>query len=137
MPKYMLLVAATAASLVFVACGSSSSTETQTIVTVIKEVQAPTEDVPTEDVSDGANDEEAEPASMKITVPDVVGMNHQAAQDKMQSVGLYNLDEEDATGEGRMLMWDRNWEVVTQTPSGGEKVDEDTTILLSSKKIGE
>jgi hypothetical protein len=29
-------------------------------------------------------------------------------EDRMQAAGLYNLDEEDATGQGRLLLWDRN-----------------------------
>lgn len=83
---------------------------------------------------------EPEPArrdSGRIRVPDVVGMNHQYAQDRMQAAGLYMLDEEDATGQGRMLLWDRNWVVVEQEPPAGSMVTEDTTILLRSKKDGE
>lgn len=76
-------------------------------------------------------------AAGTIKVPDVVGANHQYAQDTMQDAGLYSLDEEDATGQGRMLIWDRNWEVVEQIPAAGTMVTEDTTILLRSKKIGE
>lgn len=76
-----------------------------------------------------------EPASG--TVPNVVGKNHQIAQDTMQAAGFYNLSEEDATGQGRMLIMDRNWVVVSQSPSGGTKAAEDTKIVLRSKKIGE
>jgi cytochrome bd-type quinol oxidase subunit 1 len=72
-----------------------------------------------------------------ITVPDVVGRDHQYAQDTMQAAGLYNLAEEDATGQGRALLWDRNWVVVAQSPAAGSRVDEDTTIILRSKKDGE
>jgi hypothetical protein len=32
-------------------------------------------------------------------VPDVVGMNHQLAQDTLQASGFYLLHEEDATGQ--------------------------------------
>ena len=72
-----------------------------------------------------------------IAVPDVVGENHQSAQDEMQAAGFYMLSEEDATGQGRMLVWDRNWEVVSQSPSAGTCASENKTITLSSKKIGE
>jgi hypothetical protein len=72
-----------------------------------------------------------------ITVPDVVGEDHQLAQDTLQAAGLYSLDEEDATGQGRLLLWDRNWTVVRQDPPAGTKVNEDETITLSSKKDGE
>jgi hypothetical protein len=72
-----------------------------------------------------------------ITVPDVVGKDHQLAQDTLQAEGLYSLDEEDSTGQGRILLWDRNWTVVRQDPPAGTKVSEDDTITLYSKKDGE
>lgn len=72
-----------------------------------------------------------------ITVPDVVGKDHQLAQDTMQAAGLYVLDEEDATGQGRVLLLDRNWTTVAQKPAAGSCVSEDTTILLSAKKDDE
>ena len=76
-------------------------------------------------------------AGTDITVPDVVGRDHQAAQDRMQEAGLFNLAEEDATGQGRALLVDRNWTVVEQSPKAGSKVKEDRTITLRSKKKGE
>jgi hypothetical protein len=72
-----------------------------------------------------------------IRVPNVVGHNHQTAQDEMQAAGFYTLEEKDATGQGRLLLWDRNWVVVRQSPKAGAKVTPDTTITLYSKKIGE
>ena len=77
------------------------------------------------------------PKPVAITVPAVVGMDHQAAQNRMQAAGLYLLDEVDATGEGRSLLWDRNWVVVRQSPRAGSEVNEDTTITLFSVKDGE
>jgi hypothetical protein len=70
-------------------------------------------------------------------VPNVVGLNHQLAQDTLQAAGFYNLREEDATGQGRLLINDRNWVVVSQDPSGGTRTAPDTVITLHSKKIGE
>lgn len=72
-----------------------------------------------------------------IVVPDVTGLDHQAAQDALQGEGLWLLDEEDATGQGRALLFDRNWEVVRTKPPAGSSVSEDTTITLYSKKQGE
>ncbi|MFS8101212.1 hypothetical protein LFM09_29220 [Lentzea alba] len=71
------------------------------------------------------------------TVPNVVGMVHQYAQDTMQAAGLYMLLEQDATGRGRMLVLDRNWETTAQSVPAGQVVDCTTTITLSAKKIGE
>ena len=70
-------------------------------------------------------------------VPDVVGLNHQLAQDTLQASGFYLLLEEDATGEGRMLLYDRNWVVVSQSVPAGTSAATTTTITLYSKKIGE
>lgn len=70
-------------------------------------------------------------------IPDVVGVNHQLAQDTMQAAGFYVLTEEDATGQGRLLINDRNWVVVSQDPAAGTTVPLTTKILLKSKKIGE
>ncbi|TCC28384.1 PASTA domain-containing protein [Kribbella sindirgiensis] len=70
-------------------------------------------------------------------VPNVVGLNHQLAQDTMQAAGFYYLTEEDATGQGRLLVNDRNWVVVSQEPAGGTKAAPETKIVLRSKKIGE
>jgi beta-lactam-binding protein with PASTA domain len=70
-------------------------------------------------------------------VPNVVGVNHQLAQDTMQAAGFYYLTEEDASGQGRLLLNDRNWVVVSQSPAGGTTAALDTKILLRSKKIGE
>lgn len=75
---------------------------------------------------------------VKVKVPNVVGRNHQEAQDYLQSLGFYGLAEEDATGQGRALLWDRNWVVVRQSPKAGTLADPETaTITLYSKKIGE
>jgi hypothetical protein len=72
-----------------------------------------------------------------IVVPNVVGKNHQLGQDIMQAAGLYMLTEEDATGQGRALLFDRNWVGVAQDPAAGKCVSENTTVMLSAKKIGE
>ncbi|WP_228122532.1 PASTA domain-containing protein [Saccharothrix syringae] len=77
------------------------------------------------------------PAPETCTVPNVVGLVHQTAQDTMQAAGLYMLREEDATGRGRLLVVDRNWTTTAQSVAAGEVVDCDTTITLSAKKIGE
>lgn len=69
------------------------------------------------------------------TIPDVIGMDHQLAQDTMQAAGFYNLSEEDASGEGRLLLVDRNWRVVEQEPAAGAQASQDATIILRSEKI--
>ncbi|WP_235926296.1 PASTA domain-containing protein [Actinokineospora pegani] len=76
-------------------------------------------------------------APTTCTVPNVVGMVHQNAQDAMQAAGLYILLEEDATGQGRILALDRNWRTTAQSVAAGQVVDCTTTITLSAKKLNE
>jgi len=69
-------------------------------------------------------------------MPDVVGMNLQAAQDLIQTQGVFFSRSEDATGAGRMQILDRDWVVVDQTPAAGELIGEGDALLYV-KKIGE
>jgi len=109
-------------------CQNSASTEEET---------EPTQEDLAEQEESLVEEEPSASSSVRIRVPRVVGMNHQAAQNRLQAAGLYMLEEEDATGQGRMLLYDRNWVVVSQSPRAGARVSEDRTILLRSKKIGE
>jgi hypothetical protein len=91
----------------------------------------------TETVVDDAVADSASNGSDCIKVPKVVGKDHQLAQDTMQAAGLYMLMEEDATGQGRMLILDRNWTTVRQRPKAGKCVSEDTEIMLYAVKDSE
>lgn len=73
-------------------------------------------------------------AAKRVKVPDVSGMNHQDAQDTMQKAGLYNLREVDGTGQGRMLVLDRNWVQTGQDPVAGTEVPADAVITLTAVK---
>jgi hypothetical protein len=119
-------------------CGSSSDSGggTKTVVTVIEKQPA----------NPGGNSGSNGPGKVsdggpgggssggKITLPNEVGNQLQAAQDDLQAHGLYNLSNEDATGQGRFLIYDRNWKVVSQSPPAGTKVGPDEHITLSAKK---
>jgi beta-lactam-binding protein with PASTA domain len=78
-----------------------------------------------------------EPAVRRVRVPSVVGMDHQVAPNRMQAAGLFNLRERDATGQGRLLIWDRNWVVVEQQPAPSARVSEGHKITLFAVKDGE
>ena len=140
MQSRLLVAGLAAAAAMLIGCGTESSTSadepTRTVVTVVKEVQAPASDKPAREVR-AREKPVRQPKAARISVPDVVGMGHQEAQNRLQAAGLYMLDEVDATGQGRMLLWDRNWVVVEQDPPAGTEVTEDDTITLASKKIGE
>jgi hypothetical protein len=92
---------------------------------------------PAADPTEEPLSEETEAPTQKVRVPDVRAMNHQAAQNRMQAADLYNLREEDATGQGRLLLYDRNWVVVSQQPRPGARVSTERVITLFSKKQGE
>jgi hypothetical protein len=67
-------------------------------------------------------------------LPNVVGMNHQSAQDRLQSAGFRNLRERDCTGRGRRLLFDRNWKVQRMSPQAGRRVSTTRAITLCSVK---
>jgi hypothetical protein len=110
---------------VLTACGGASeqATVTQTVTTEA----APSTPAP----EDAGAPSGAGESSGKVRVPNVVGKDHQLAQDTMQAAGLYNLSEEDATGQGRALIYDRNWTVVEQDPPSGTLVTSDQTITAT------
>lgn len=115
--------------------GSATVTQTETVTTetetVTTEAAKPPKERSSPEAGSGGGGSRG---GGSITAPDVVGMSHQGAQDALQEAGLYILDEEDATGQGRMLLYDRNWVVVEQDPPAGTRVSEDETITLRSKK---
>ncbi|MET8760559.1 PASTA domain-containing protein [Lentzea sp. NPDC004782] len=74
---------------------------------------------------------------VKGTVPNVVCLDLQKAQDTLQAAGFYLLGSEDATGKHRQQLVDRNWVVVTQSASPGSRPDPKTKITLGAVKFGE
>ena len=69
-------------------------------------------------------------------MPAVVCMNLQAAQDLIQDYGVFYSRSQDATGQGRMQVNDRNWIVVAQDPPPGAPIGEGDAVL-SVVKLGE
>jgi hypothetical protein len=135
--RILLLAVAVLAFAGLTACGSDGD-ETAATRTVTQTVQQSVQTrTPTPDPTTTEEPAAVETESGQIRIPDVEGEDHQLAQDTMQAAGLYNLSEEDATGQGRLLILDRNWTVVEQDPPAGTLVREDQTITLSSKKDGE
>jgi hypothetical protein len=127
--------------LLVVGCGDTASTtdegQEQTTVTVEKTVAEKPPPKTEQEVVPPPEDNAADSGSGgsgSITVPNVVGHDHQLAQDEMQAAGLYLLQEQDCTGQDRLLLYDRNWTVVEQDPPAGTKVGENDTITLCSKQ---
>jgi hypothetical protein len=131
--RFTLIAAVTVAALALTGCGATAP------ATPAIPPAAPTTSAPVDSAPPEASSTPVPVASpvQRIKIPAVVGKNHQLAQDTMQAAGLYNLREEDATGQGRILIWDRNWVVVRQNPPARRRVPPNTVITLYSKKIGE
>jgi len=68
------------------------------------------------------------PAVLSV-MPDVVCQNLQDAQDEIQRAGVFFSRSDDALGQARSQVIDRNWVVVAQTPAAGESVGEMEAIL--------
>lgn len=62
-------------------------------------------------------------------MPNVVCMDLQLAQDTIQEAGVFFSRSEDATGQGRAQVLDRNWIVIAQTPDAGSTVGELEAVL--------
>lgn len=71
-------------------------------------------------------------------MPDVVGMDLQGAQDMVQSVtsgAVFYSGSTDLTGEGRMQIDDRNWQVCTSSPAAGTPITTTTDIDFGVVRI--
>ncbi|PIB03944.1 MULTISPECIES: PASTA domain-containing protein [Streptomyces] len=117
-----------AALLTLTACEStsdSSSNKPDTAAEDTTETDAPGSDA-------GAAEAEAETA----TLPDLAGQDLQAAQDEAQAAGFYVLDDQDASGQNRLQVMDRNWTVCSQEPAPGTHPT-DTPVTLFAVKDDE
>lgn len=70
-------------------------------------------------------------------MPRVVGMNLQYAQDLLQSLGSYLMDQTDAAGLNRWQIIDSNWKVCRQSPAAGKVVPQSINVTLASVKLDE
>lgn len=92
---------------------------------------------PSPTVAEAAASPEPTEAPVVVTMPDVVGANLQDAQDSLQALGSYLLDQQDATGDGRLQLVDANWTVCTQEPAAGADFPVDATVILAAVKLDE
>jgi hypothetical protein len=75
--------------------------------------------------------------SLPGRVPKLACFDLQEAQDTLQSVGFGVIASEDATGQGRSQIVDRNWTVTGQSPASGSTVSKATQVILKAVKDGE
>ncbi len=120
-------------------CGSTPAPPavvTQTITRTVTTTQAPPEPSPC-----APSVEPAEPSTTSapevFRMPNLVGENLQLAQDKLQALGSYLNDQQDAAGLNRVQVLDSNWKVCSQKPAQGAKVPVDTMVVLAAVKLSE
>ena len=105
------------------AAGSSQSAQLPAQRTIPTHTQAPPPSVA--------------PGQDGFTMPNEVGQVLQDAQDDLQRVSgdpLYFSDSDDASGQGRMQILDRDWQVCSQNVPPGTTVT-DTTVTFSVVKL--
>ncbi len=72
------------------------------------------------------------------TMPNLIGMDLQGAQDAIQSVSggqVWFSSSTDLTGQGRAQLSDRNWQVCTSTPAPGATFTASTEIDFGVVRI--
>lgn len=104
-----------------IAESQTSSDAPTTIATTAESVEVPVN--PTTAQSSPA------PAVAPALMPNVVCLDLQQAQDTIQAAGVFFSRSDDATGQGRAQVMDRNWIVVAQTPAAGAPVGELEAVL--------
>ncbi|WP_229829417.1 PASTA domain-containing protein [Streptomyces massasporeus] len=116
--------------LTLTACDSSDSNSPSKPETASQD----TSEKPNADTETSSSETDAAPDTAEL--PDFTGENLQAAQDAAQAAGFYNLDDQDASGQDRLQVFDRNWVVCSQEPSPGTHPT-DTRVILYAVKDGE
>ena len=72
-----------------------------------------------------------------FTMPALAGVNLQDAQDLLQTLDSYVMDQVDATGLERFAVNDSNWVVCSQDPAPGAVVATSTVVTLAAVKLDE
>ena len=77
-------------------------------------------------------------AESSWTMPNLIGMDLQGAQDAIQSVSggqVWFSGSTDLTGQGRAQLSDRNWQVCSSTPPPGATFTATTSIDFGVVRI--
>jgi hypothetical protein len=142
MRGFQLFVFIAAAMMLTAACGSSTTAPTTvtaqpSTVTVRETPTAAAAPAP------ALVPEQAPPATVAAsswTMPNLVGKDLQAAQDAIQALTddkVFFSGSTDLTGESRMQINDRNWQVCTSTPPAGTDFTAETSVSFGVVKESE
>lgn len=72
------------------------------------------------------------------TMPNLIGLDLQGAQDAIQSLtrgAVWYSGSTDLTGKGRAQILDRNWQVCSSTPVAGATITSSTAIKFGVVRI--
>lgn len=130
---------AAAALLTLTACdgsGDTSSSRSDSRAQATKDQTKDADPTETPEETDPADSAAADTEAETAALPDLVGLDLQAAQDEAQAAGFYALDDQDASGQGRLQVYDRNWTVCEQDPAPGTHPT-DTLVTLYAVKDNE
>jgi PASTA domain len=121
---------------------AAAPTITQTIQSTVTATATATTTVTPTPTSAVATSAAAQPSAAAAApevfkMPKLVGENLQLAQDKLQKLGSFVLDQQDAAGLDRIQVVDSNWQVCSQKPAPGKTVSADTLVVLASVKLSE
>lgn len=125
-------------------CGSSAAPAVVTVTSTVESTSSSTPtpqssspapvDSPSESAMPTVEDSSAAEETFKM--PKVVGMVLQDAQDLLQSMDSYVMDQQDALYD-RLQIDDSNWRVCSQSPKPGAVVPVSTVVVLKSVKLRE
>ncbi|GAA0968580.1 PASTA domain-containing protein [Actinocorallia libanotica] len=76
----------------------------------------------------------AKPAAKKVRLPKLVGLNGAIAQDKLEQLGLENVQFGSQDEEDKVVLLVTNWTVVKQSPKPGTRVGPKDLVVLTMTK---
>jgi beta-lactam-binding protein with PASTA domain len=71
--------------------------------------------------------------STSVTLPDLVGLNAQVAEEQLKRIGLRDVMSS-ANPEYKMVLVAKNWQVVSQEPAAGCAVSQGAEVDLDVTK---
>ncbi|MGW2208264.1 hypothetical protein [Streptomyces sp. NPDC001781] len=116
------------------ACEGTDTSSTSSKPSTIASSKSQTDTAPRTTGTTGSDNNSGK--AKTAVLPDMTGKGLQSAQDQAQAAGFYALSSHDASGRGRMQVFDRNWKVCSQAPMAGER-STDTTIDFATVKLEE
>ncbi|MEU6230452.1 PASTA domain-containing protein [Streptomyces sp. NPDC047042] len=121
------------ALLMLTACEGTDNSPSESSTAAQGASDQPKQDTSTTGAETETPDSATDAAPETATLPNLVGQDLQAAQDEAQAAGFYVLDDQDASGQGRLQILDRNWTVCSQEPAAGTHATDTPVILYAVK----